>query len=248
MVTTTQLQTVRSALRDLADDTIAAHSSRFFKTGPGEYGEGDRFLGIRVPPLRRLSKAHRDLDLAGITTLLTSDYHEERMLAVFILVLRFRNTGDTERRRIYRLYLDHARWINSWDLVDASAEHILGGYLWNQDRRPLYRLARSDLIWERRMAVMGTFHFIKRHQFDDTLHIAGLLVADPHDLIHKAVGWMLRETGKRDPTALVTFLATHYRHMPRTTLRYAIERFPSNVRKSFLKGEFDMQDEEENTE
>ena len=237
MVDTSQVQTIRSALRELADDAIAAHSRRFFKTGPGEYGEGDRFLGIRVPPLRRLSKTHRDLGMDGTRTLLTSAYHEERLLALFILVLRFQRAEDTERRRLYRLYLDHTRWINNWDLVDASAEHILGGYLWNRDRGPLVRLARSDLIWERRMAVMGTFHFIKRHQFDDTLRIAGLLLADPHDLIHKAVGWMLREVGNRDRPSEERFLKRHYQEMPRTMLRYAIEKFPEAKRQRYLRGD-----------
>jgi 3-methyladenine DNA glycosylase AlkD len=163
--------------------------------------------------------------------------HEERLLALFILVDRYRRGGAAERERIYRLYLENTGWINSWDLVDASAEHILGAHLRERDRAPLSRLAKSTSLWERRIAVMATFHYVKEEAFDETLRIAELLIDDPEDLIHKAVGWMLREVGKRDRRVEERFLARHCRTMPRTMLRYSIERFPEALRRRYLRGE-----------
>jgi 3-methyladenine DNA glycosylase AlkD len=221
-------------VRSLADRRHASRLSRFFKTGPGEYAAGDRFLGIRVPELRRLSRAHRDATLPTITALLTSRWHEERLLALFLLVGRYTRGTPTERARIFELYLRHTRHINNWDLVDSSAGHILGAHLEGRSRTTLTRLARSPVLWERRMAILATSHDIGRGEYAETLRIARLLLHDPHDLIHKAVGWMLREVGNRDRRIAEEFLRQHGAEMPRTMLRYAIERFPARLRRQYL--------------
>ena len=224
-------------LRELGDADIAAHSQRFFKTGPGEYGDGDRFLGIRVPVIRKCVREYRASSLAEALELLESPYHEVRLLGVLMLVAEYADAGtDAERQAIYRSYLRHAEFINNWDLVDSSAEHIVGAYLFTRDRKPVYRLARSRDLWERRIGVMATFHFIKKGDFADTLAIAELLLHDREDLIHKAVGWMLREVGNRNRSAEEGFLADHCRDMPRTMLRYAIEKLPGNDRQAYLCG------------
>jgi 3-methyladenine DNA glycosylase AlkD len=223
-------------LRDLADPVIAAHSQRFFKTGKGEYGEGDRFLGIRVPAIRRHVKNYSKMALEEIQCLLTSRFHEERLAAILLLVHRFSRGDAAEQAAVYRLYLDHTRCINNWDLVDISAHSIVGAYLENKDKRPLYALAESDRLWERRIAVMATFHFIRKRQFDETLTVSKQLIGDNEDLIHKAVGWMLREIGKRDLGVEKAFLKVHYQKMPRTMLRYAIEKFPEPERNKYLLG------------
>lgn len=229
---------IERELHALANEEIAAHSARFFKTGPGEYGEGDRFLGIRVPVLRRLAKKYEELDLADCRTLLRSPYHEARLLALLILVRAYdRSKDEAKRDAIYRLYLDHTAYINNWDLVDTSAEHIVGRHLVDRDRSVLYDLARSSSVWERRIAILSTFHYIKAGAFEDTLRLADMLLADSHDLIHKVVGWMLREVGKRDQDVLEAFLRPRYRRMPRTMLRYAIEKFPEELRQKYLRGE-----------
>lgn len=230
------LRDIRRALKQTADPEDARFLQRFFKTGPGEYGEGDRFIGVRVPRIRAIVKQHADLPMPDVQALLMSPIHEERLLALLILVRQFQRGDDPARRVIYRLYLSHTRHINNWDLVDLSAEHIVGGYLRDRSRKPLYRLARSPRLWERRIAVLSTFHLIKRNDFDDLLALAGQLLGDREDLIHKAVGWMLREVGKRDPAAEEAFLKRHYREMPRTMLRYAIERFPERKRRAYLSG------------
>lgn len=227
---------IRQRLEALADPERALVSQRFFKTGPGQYGEGDVFHGIRVPVLRKLSREYRELPLGSADVLLQSPVHEERLLALFILVLRFQKAEPSVQRRIYALYRSRLDRINNWDLVDASAEHIVGAYLWDKNRKPLFRLARSSVLWERRIAIMATFYYIKRHQFDDTLTIADMLLEDDEDLIHKAVGWMLREIGKRDLPTEERFLIERYPRMPRTMLRYAIERFPEDKRLGYLKG------------
>jgi 3-methyladenine DNA glycosylase AlkD len=224
------------ALRALADPAIARHSQRFFKTGKGEYGEGDRFLGIRMPVLRQQARQHRDMPMEQLLRVLRSAYHEERLCALLVMVLKYQNGTRGERDALYRHYLKHTRYINNWDLVDGSAQHILGAHLENGDRRILYRLAGSEMLWERRIAIMSTFRFIKNRQFEDTLRISLRLLHDPHDLIHKAVGWMLREVGNRAPSVERGFLQEHYRDMPRTMLRYAIEKFPEKERKSYLRG------------
>lgn len=220
----------------MADNEIAEHAQRFFKTGKGQYGEGDRFLGIRVPALRKFARQYHKVSLDEACRLLKSQFHEERLLALFLLVAIFNKADDEGRRAIYTRYLESTRFINNWDLVDCSAEHIVGAYLWRADKQPLYDLAGSGSLWERRVSIMSTFHFIKHNEFADTLKIAEILLEDKEDLIHKAVGWMLREVGKRDAEAEERFLKKHCRQMPRTMLRYAIEKFPAPKRQSYLKG------------
>ena len=227
---------IRRELKRLASKEIAEHSQRFFKTGKGQYGEGDRFLGIRVPALRELARQHRGVSVEEASRMLESQFHEERLLALFLLVGVFKKADDEGRKAIYELYLASTRFINNWDLVDCSAEHIVGAYLRERDRKPLYDLARSNSLWERRIAIMSTFHFIRHSEFTDTLRIAEILLGDKEDLIHKAVGWMLREVGKRDAEAEEQFLKNHCREMPRTMLRYAIEKFPQPKRRMYLSG------------
>src|SRR5215813_9565648 len=233
VITAAEIQT---KLKRLGNRDVAAVSQRFFKTGPGEYGEGDLFRGIRVPALKTIAREYQKLSLAETFRLLHSTYHEERLVALLILVRSFANGDDTTKAKIYRLYLKHTRFINSWDLVDSSAPQIVGGFLWDKDRKLLYSLARSQSLWERRIAVLATFHFIKHGEFAETLKIARMLLTDRHDLIHKAVGWMLREVGKRDQTVAENFLRNRCRRMPRTMLRYAIERFPESKRRQYLSG------------
>ncbi len=228
---------IQKELGRLADREIAEHSQRFFKTGRGQYGEGDRFLGIRVPALRKMARQSRGISIEEACRLLKSQFHEERLLALFLLVGLFNKADDEGRRATYELYLANTRFINNWDLVDCSAEHIVGAYLRRADRQPLYNLAASNSPWERRISIMSTFHFIKHNEFADTLKIARILLKDEEDLIHKAVGWMLREVGKRDAQAEEEFLKKHCRQMPRTMLRYAIERLPAAKRKRYLKGD-----------
>lgn len=223
-------------LRRQGNPEDARFLQRFFKTGPGEYGAGDVFLGIRVPATRKLVVRYGDSNLAEVDKLLQSRFHEARLLALLILVRRFRRGDSATRRQVNKLYRSRLRWVNNWDLVDASAEHIMGGYLVNRSRRPLYQLARSPNLWRRRVAIMATFHFVRQGEFGETFNLADVLLADEHDLIHKAVGWMLREVGNRDRKAEETFLRHRYRSMPRTMLRYAIERFPERRRKAYLRG------------
>jgi 3-methyladenine DNA glycosylase AlkD len=229
-------QGISKILRSLADPQIAEHSQRFFKTGPGQYGEGDLFLGIRVPVLREQAKKFRDTPLAVVGRLLQSVYHEERLCALLLLVQKFSQGGPTDQKAVYELYLQNTRFINNWDLVDLSAYLIVGPWLADKDRRPLYTLVRSQSLWERRIAMIATFHFIKNNQFTDALEIAALTLADREDLMHKAVGWMLREVGKRNLTVEKEFLKAHCQRMPRTMLRYAIEKFPEKERLKYLKG------------
>jgi 3-methyladenine DNA glycosylase AlkD len=224
-------------LRDLGDTVIAAHSQRFFKTGKGEYGEGDIFLGIRVPVLRKCVRQYRALSLDDTLELLKSPFHETRLFALLMLVKKYSSAHSVaEHEVIYQSYLSHTEFINNWDLVDCSAENIVGTYLFARDRKPIYQLAGSRSLWDRRIAIMSTFHFIKRDDFADTLAIAEMLLGDEEDLIHKAVGWMLREVGKRDRNAEEKFLLRNYKEMPRTMLRYAIEKLPENQRLAYLHG------------
>ncbi|MDJ0781335.1 MAG: DNA alkylation repair protein [Desulfosarcinaceae bacterium] len=223
-------------LKGVGDAAVAAHSQRFFKTGAGEYGEGDRFLGIRVPVLRQLARRHKAMALAEVKRLLKSPYHEARLLALLMLVDKYQRGNEARRDEIYTHYLGHTRHINNWDLVDTSAPHIVGRHLLAGEKRILHQLAASDSLWERRIAMIATFTFIRHHQFDTALAIADQLRSDPEDLIHKAVGWMLREVGKRDRDRLKRFLFSRYQEMPRTLLRYAIERFPTPERKAYLAG------------
>jgi 3-methyladenine DNA glycosylase AlkD len=215
---------VQKHLRSIGDACIAENSKRFFKTGKGEYGQGDRFLGIRVPLLRKLVKQWKGVSIAEATELLKSPYHEERLLSLFMLVDIFGRSREDEKLRIFNVYLKNTPYINNWDLVDCSAEHIVGAYLRSHDKQPIYDLARSKSLWERRISIMSTFHFIKNREFGDALKICEILRLDDEDLIHKAVGWMLREIGKRERRVEEGFLEMHYKGMPRTMLRYAIER------------------------
>ncbi|HJP84408.1 MAG TPA: DNA alkylation repair protein [Gemmatimonadaceae bacterium] len=232
----TTLAGVRRDIRALGSPERAKHSLRFFRTGPGEYGEGDRFHGLTVPEMRAIAKQYRDLRHDEVLELLRSEWHEDRLVALLLLVDGYKRGNETHRRKIHRAYLANTRWINNWDLVDMSAGQVVGGHL-DADRISLLeKLARSKDLWERRIAIVATLHFIKRDQFGPTLRIAGILLEDSHDLIHKAVGWMLREVGKRDRAVLDAFLAEHYRDMPRTMLRYAIERHPETMRKRYLTG------------
>ncbi len=227
---------VSGTLRGLANSTIAEHSQRFFKTGKGQYGEGDRFLGIRVPVLRTQAKKCQDLSLKEVRSLMKSVFHEERLCALLILVLNFTKGDEKERAAIYNLYVKNTTFINNWDLVDSSAHQIVGGYLIDKDKCLLYTFAQSKSLWERRIAIIATYHFIKKDQFEDALGISKCLLNDKEDLIHKAVGWMLREVGKRDLVTEKYFLQVHYKQMPRTMLRYAIEKFPERERKKYLAG------------
>lgn len=228
--------TIQARLEALADEKDSAVLQSFFKTGPGQYGEGDRFRGIRVPVLRKLCREFPQAAIAEALTLLQSPWHEDRLLALLLLVDRYNSSDDAGREEIYETYCSRTDRINNWDLVDLSAPNIVGRHLATRDRSPLDRFAVSSNLWERRIAIVSTFHFIRQGQFDDTLAISELLLGDRHDLMHKATGWMLREVGKRDQPILEAFLARHYPRIPRTTLRYAIERFPEERRQAWLKG------------
>jgi 3-methyladenine DNA glycosylase AlkD len=228
---------IQKELTALGDPRTAISLQKFFKTGPGEYGDGDLFRGIRVPVIRKLAKEHQSLTLAETEELLCSCYHEDRLFALLILIHGYSKNDEAHRAEVYDLYLRNARFINNWDLVDVSAPHIVGAFLRDKDRSVLYDLAGSSDLWKRRIAIMATFHFIKSGQESDTLKIAQMLLSDGEDLIHKAVGWMLREVGKRNLSAEERFLENHYKKMPRVMLRYAIEKFPESERRRYLRGE-----------
>jgi len=228
---------ITKRLREMGSPEQAAISQRFFKTGPGEYGQGDIFFGIKVPVLRKLATKYLDLPLKDVKKTLRSKYHEQRLLALFIMVDQFSRGDQKKKKSIYGLYLKNTGFINNWDLVDASAHRIVGPFLMDRSRAPLYELAQSETLWERRIAMMSTFHYIKNDDFTDALKIAAMLLGDTEDLIHKAVGWMLREIGKRRLPSEEIFLKKYYQQMPRTMLRYAIEKFPEPTRKRYLKGQ-----------
>jgi 3-methyladenine DNA glycosylase AlkD len=227
---------VQEQLRSLGSPETAALAARFFKTGPGEYGEGDVFLGLRAAVLHRMAKEHRQLPFVELKLLLRSAIHEDRLLALLILVLRTSQSDETTKKQVYDFYLTHTRYINNWDLVDASAREIVGGYLADKDREPLHQLATSQNLWERRISIIATHYFIRQNDFADTFQVAERLLNDREDLIHKAVGWMLREVGKKQQSALEVFLRRHAKVMPRTMLRYAIERFPEDLRRAYMNG------------
>lgn len=229
-------EAVHEQLLSLASPEIAEHSQRFFKTGAGEYGEGDQFLGIRVPVLRQQVTRYQQLPNDQVIRLLQSPFHEERLFALLVWVKQFQKASKEEQAHLYDLYLRHTQFINNWDLVDSSAYQIVGTFLEGKDRHPIYPLAQSQSLWERRIAMMATFQWIRNYDFEDALAIAKLLLHDKEDLIHKVVGWMLREIGKRDLETEKGFLKAHYQEMPRTMLRYAIEKFPKSERQRYLKG------------
>ncbi|MFA5997031.1 MAG: DNA alkylation repair protein [Candidatus Paceibacterota bacterium] len=226
---------VELALKKLGSKKKAKASAWFFKTGKGQYGHGDVFIGVTVPEQRNIAKKYFDIPFLEVTKLLESKYHECRLTALLILVHQYKIGNEKTRDKIAKFYLKHTKYINNWDLVDLSAIYILGDYLFDKDRAVLYKLVKSKNIWERRIAIITTHGFIRKREYADTLKLAEILLSDTHDLIHKATGWMLREVGKRvSRPALILFLNTHIERMPRTTLRYAIEHFPELERKAFL--------------
>ncbi len=230
------VRNIRRKLQQLGSKDKAKVLQRFFKTGPGEYGEGDVFIGVRVPDLRKLAKEYQAITIKEVMQLLRSTIHEERFFALLILVSKYSKGNETVKKKIYELYLQNTQFINSWDLVDGSAQHIVGAFLMDKGKKPLYLLAKSKNLWERRIAILSTFHFIKHDNYTETLKISKILLLDEQDLIHKAVGWMLREIGKRHITTEEIFMKKYYKKMPRIMLRYAIEKFPEPKRQKYLKG------------
>lgn len=229
------LQKVQKALRAQASKERKIACLRFFKTGKGEYGEGDEFIGVTVPETRAIAKQFRDLAEVELIRLLASPIHEDRSAALFIMIFQFEKSDEVNRKRIFRTYVKYRKFVNNWDLVDLSAPKIIGAYLLEKDRKLLYTWARSKKLWEKRIAIVASYTFIKVDQFKDTLALAQILMQDPHDLIHKAVGWMLRELGKRNRQVLEKFLQKHHHKMPRTMLRYSIEHFSKTKRSFYLK-------------
>jgi 3-methyladenine DNA glycosylase AlkD len=228
------LNQIKSELSNLSDPHRAENSSRFFKTGKGQYGEGDLFIGITVPEQRKIAKEFANLTLDDLQELLNSKIHEHRFTALVILISKYRKAKETGKEEIFVFYLNNTKNINNWDLVDLSAPRIVGDYLLNKKRSVLYELAKSNSLWERRISILSTFAFIDNNDFEEALNISELLLHDEHDLIHKAVGWALREIGKRDQNVEEQFLAKHHLYMPRTMLRYAIEKFDEKKRKKYL--------------
>ena len=223
-------------IRELASKKIAKHSLRFFKTGKGEYGYGDIFLGVRAPEIRSIAKKHIDISIADMKNLIKSKYHEERFLGLIILVNKYSKSNNEIRNQLYKIYVSSFKYINSWDLVDVTCSHVIGKHLMDKDRSILYTWAKSEDLWTKRIAIVSTHFFIRKNDLQDTFKIADILLNDNHDLIHKAVGWMLREAGKRDIKKEEGFLKKHYKTMPRTMLRYSIEKFPEDKRQKYLKG------------
>lgn len=230
------LKELRKDLKNEANREQAVILHRFFKTGKGEYGEGDKFYGIKVPVQRRIAKKHRDITPADIQELLNSPVHEERLVALFILVDQYARSDDKAKEKLFRFYLKNTKKINNWDLVDLSAPKIIGAHLLNRDKDILFKLAESENLWEKRIAILSTFTFIRNDHFDTTFLISEILLNDSHDLIHKGVGWMLREVGNQNLREEEKFLKKRYKKMPRTMLRYAIEKFPEKGRKAYLQG------------
>jgi 3-methyladenine DNA glycosylase AlkD len=228
------LDQIKRDLLQLSNPEKAKKLSGFFKTGKGQYGEGDVFLGIPVPEQRKVSKKYIDLSMKDLQELLSSRIHEHRLTALLILVTKYEKADNPGKEEIFNFYLKNTEYINNWDLVDLSAPKIVGDYLYKKDRSILFKLAKSNNLWERRIAILSTFTFIRHNDFEDALSISEQLLHDEHDLIHKAVGWMLREIGKRDQEIEERFLSKYCMQMPRTMLRYAIEKFDENKRKYYL--------------
>ncbi|MBM4175727.1 MAG: DNA alkylation repair protein [Ignavibacteria bacterium] len=231
-----KIEEVKKRLRQFARKDNANTLQRFFKTGPGEYGEGDIFIGVMVPQIRLTAKEFSDLSLSDLRRLISSEIHEERLTALLILVHQYKKGDESHKEKIYNFYFRSKKHINNWDLIDLTAEHIVGAYLLDKDKSILYDLAKSENLWGRRISMLSCFHYIKKESFETALEISEILLNDEHDLIQKAVGWMLREIGKRDLETEERFLKKHYKHMPRTMLRYAIEKFPEKKRQAYLKG------------
>ncbi len=228
------LKDLRRELKKLSDPAKAVFFPRFFKTGPGEYGAGDKFRGVTVPAQRKLARAYQDLPIRDAEKLLDSSFHEDRLTALFLLIRHYRKGDEAQKENIHRLYLRKWKRVNNWDLVDSSAEHLVGANLDGKNSSLLTKWAKSSELWQRRIAMIACYHDIKKKDFRTPLKIAALLLRDEEDLIHKAVGWMLREIGKRDETVERKFLDRYAAKMPRTMLRYAIERFPERGRKRYL--------------
>ncbi len=226
---------IQRELESYIDPVKREYLPHFFKTGPGEYGEGDQFLGIVVPNTRIVAKKHKEADLEVITELLQSPWHECRLCALLMLVERFKKAAEDHRQQIYDFYLSQTSRVNNWDLVDLSAPTIVGGHLLNRSREDLYRLADSDLLWDQRIAVVGTFTLIRNEDYIDILMLSEKLLHHPHDLMRKAIGWMLREMGKRQIDLLYQFLDKHHRVMPRTMLRYSIEKLSPEERRHYMR-------------
>ena len=231
------LESLKKELQELADEKQAEILQRFFKTGKGEYGEGDIFLGIKVPVQRDVAKKYFGLSLPKIQELLKSNIHEHRLIGLIILSNKYKESKEEDQANIFNFYLKNTKNINNWDLVDVTAPNIVGHFLSDKKKNILYNLARSNNLWERRIAIVSTFNFIRKQEFEDTLALSEILLDDKHDLMHKAVGWMLREVGKKDEVVLEAFLKQHYKVMPRTMLRYSIERFDEDKRKKYLLGD-----------
>ena len=229
------LNKLKQDLQKLANKEKAVILQRFFKTGKGEYGHGDIFLGITVPDQRKIAKKYINLNLKQIKELLKSKMHEHRLIVLLLLVEKYKKADENIKKDIINFYLSHTNYINNWDLVDLSSHQILGDYLINKDKNILYKLANSNNLWEKRISIISTYTFIRNNKFQDTLNISRILLDDKHDLIHKAVGWMLREIGKRNLEIEENFLKKYYKKMPRTMLRYAIEKFDKNKREFYLK-------------
>jgi 3-methyladenine DNA glycosylase AlkD len=226
----------KKSLRRFASLDRKKSNEWFFKTEKGQYGEGDKFIGVSMPNLRIVASEYIDLSLDEIKKLLNSPIHEDRLLALVILTLQFKKIGTQEQKTIYNFYLKNTKRINNWDLVDISAHKIVGAYLLDKPKGILKKLARSKNMWERRIAMVSTWMFISKGETKDVIEIATILKDDEHDLMHKAVGWMLREVGKKEIKKLEKFLKRHYKTLPRTMLRYAIERFPEEKRQNYLRG------------
>mgnify|MGYP003972422761 FL=1 len=219
-------------LKEVADEKLAKNYARFFKTGKGDYGEGDKFLGMRVGTIRKIAKKHKEISFDDLEKLFEGEYHEYRLAAIFILKHKYKE----DPKKVVEMYLKNLKYVNNWDLVDLSAPKILGRWLLDKDRKILYKLAKSKDLWEKRVAILSCFTFIREKDYDDALKISEILLNDSHDLIHKAVGWMLREIGNRDLGVEEKFLKKYYNQMPRTMLRYAIEKFEESKRLDYLKG------------
>ena len=235
------MQTSSDVIKELskyADPDKASFFPKFFRTGKGEYGEGDKFVGVTVPHQRKIASKYKDINLKEIKKLIISPIHEYRLVALFILVLKYEKGDDKQKVAVVDFYIDNLEGVNNWDLVDSSAHKILGPWLLDKDRGMLYEYAWSGQLWLQRISIITTLHFIRNNQLDDTYQISEMLLDHDHDLIHKAVGWMLREAGKKDENRLIKFLENHYSAIPRTTLRYSIEKFDKKRRKKMLEGDF----------
>ena len=228
-------KTITNKLQALSDAEKREIFPKFFKAGKGEYGEGDRFLGVTVPNIRAIAKLHKDISIEEIRELIQSEWHEVRLCALIIMVEKSKKKDEALRKELFNLYLSQTKRINNWDLVDLSCRFIIGEYLLDKSRDILYQLAQSPLLWDNRIAIVSTYAFIRKGQLEDTYALSDLMMQHPHDLMHKAIGWMLREAGKRNPERLYDYVMSHRADMPRTMLRYAIEKFSPKERTILMK-------------